>query len=148
MYNAMDALLLNETLWNYTASNRNDLRMGDGWNQEDLSLYSIDQRDNPLDINSGGRALRAVVRPFVRFVQGKPLAMRFNMKSGEFTLRFEAEPGIAAPTEIFVPRFQYPAGYEIEARGLSVLRDEANQLVLLTAASPGTCTVVITRKKE
>jgi hypothetical protein len=29
-----------------------------------------------------------------------------------------------------------------------VLRDEGNQLVVITAAAPGTCTVVITRKKE
>ncbi|NMC06284.1 MAG: cellulase family glycosylhydrolase [Candidatus Lokiarchaeota archaeon] len=147
MFNAMDSLLLNGTLWNYTASNRNDLRMGDGWNQEDLSLYSIDQRDNPSDINSGGRALRAVVRPFARFVQGKPLAMRFNMRSGEFTLRFEADPAIAAPTVIFVPRFQYPAGFEIEAHGLTVLRDEVKQVVTATASAAGRHEIVITRKK-
>ena len=44
MYNALDTLLIGSTLWNYSASNRNDLAIGDGWNQEDLSVYSRDQR--------------------------------------------------------------------------------------------------------
>ena len=36
MYDALDALLLSSTQWNYTVSNRNDAMVGDGWNQEDL----------------------------------------------------------------------------------------------------------------
>ena len=59
----MQCLLMNSTQWNYTASNRNDQAVGDGWNQEDLSIYSIDQRSDPADINSGGRALKGFVRP-------------------------------------------------------------------------------------
>ena len=47
MYNALDTLLINSTQWNYTASNRNDLAIGDGWNQEDLSIFSRDQQTNP-----------------------------------------------------------------------------------------------------
>ncbi len=64
MYNALDTLLISSTQWNYTASNRNDLAIGDGWNQEDLSIFSRDQQTNPADINSGGRALAGFVRPY------------------------------------------------------------------------------------
>ncbi len=148
MYNAMDKLLLNGTLWNYTASNRNDPRIGDGWNQEDLSAYSIDQRDDPADINSGARAIHGFVRPFPHFVQGIPLRLEFRTKSGFFTLEYKSNPQVPEPTTIYVPRIQYPDGYEIEARGLSIGRDEANQLVFVKASTPGEYTVVITRKKK
>ena len=69
MYNAMDTLMLHNTLWNYTASNRNDPRIGDGWNQEDLSIFSEDQNENPKDINSGARAILGWCRPYARFIQ-------------------------------------------------------------------------------
>jgi hypothetical protein len=78
MYNAMDRHLLNCTLWNYTASNRNDVSCGDGWNQEDLSVFSRDQLANNQDINSGGRAIEGFVRPFVRAVQGVLKEMKFD----------------------------------------------------------------------
>jgi hypothetical protein len=70
MYNAMDTHLLNSTQWNYTASNRNDAAIGDGWNQEDLSVFSRDQQANGADINAGGRAVDGFVRPYVRRTQG------------------------------------------------------------------------------
>jgi hypothetical protein len=148
MYNAMDKLLLNGTLWNYTASNRNDPRIGDGWNQEDLSVYSVDQRDDPADINSGARAIHGFVRPFPRLVQGIPSRVEFRAKPGSFTLEYQANPQVPEPTTIFVPRIRYPEGYEIEARGLAIDRDEANQLVSVKASAPGTYTVAITRKKK
>ncbi len=148
MYNAMDRLLLNGTQWNYTASNRNDPRIGDGWNQEDLSVFSIDQRDDPADVNSGARAIHGFVRPFPRFVQGIPLRLEFRSKSGSFTLEYQANPAIPEPTVIYVPRIQYPMGYEVVARGFSIHQDEANQLVSVTATAPGNCTVAITRKKK
>ena len=56
MYNALDRNLLSSTQWNYTASNRNDLSCGDGWNQEDLSVFSRDQQVDPANPDSGGRA--------------------------------------------------------------------------------------------
>ena len=58
---AMDDALVSYTLWNYTSDNTN--AHGDLWNDEDLSIFSRDQQTDPDDINSGGRALEAVVRP-------------------------------------------------------------------------------------
>ncbi|MBN1880915.1 MAG: cellulase family glycosylhydrolase [Deltaproteobacteria bacterium] len=143
MYNALDALMFNATLWNYTASNSNDLTIGDGWNQEDLSVYSRDQKDNPDDINSGGRALEGFVRPYPQYVQGTPKKIEFRRKMGLFTLVFDADPKIDAPTEIFVPNIQYPNGFRVEAGGLFVEEERAHQLVRIRAAEPGEVTVKI-----
>ncbi len=101
-YEVLDELLLSSTQWNYTASNRNDLRIGDGWNQEDLSVYSGDQRvdDSALD---GGRAVEGFCRPYVRCTQGVLSQMYYDAAQNMFTLEFTADPAIDAPTEVFVP---------------------------------------------
>src|SRR5208283_5940271 len=101
--------LIGSTQWNYTASNRNDLAIGDGWNQEDLSIFSRDQQTDPADINSGGRALAGFVRPYARATQGIPRTMKFDRISGTFEFVFECDPSAAGSTEIFVPRIQYRA---------------------------------------
>ena len=67
---ALEANLHHFTLWNYTADNTN--ARGDMWNDEDLSIFSRDQQGDPEDINSGGRALRAVLRPYPVATAGKP----------------------------------------------------------------------------
>jgi hypothetical protein len=120
MYDALDRLLLSSTQWNYTASNCNEAVCGDGWNQEDLSIFSRDQQDNPKNVDSGGRAVQGFSRPYARCIAGEPRAMSFDMTSGEFTLEFEAEPTIDGPTEIFIPAGQYPDGYHIVAPGCDI----------------------------
>jgi hypothetical protein len=117
MYDALDELRLHATLWNYSVSNRNDLRVGDGWNQEDLSIFSRDQQDNPANPDSGGRAVGGFCRPFVHFVQGKLLAMKFVPEQGSFTLEFDADPTIREPTEIYIPAWHFPDGYDLETDG-------------------------------
>jgi hypothetical protein len=112
-WRAMEANLLSGTLWNYTADNDN--QRGDQWNGEDLSIFSRDQQSDPYDINSGGRALEAIVRPYARKVAGEPLEMAFSLKDGHFSFAFRHYPDVEAPTEIFVPNLQYPDGYEVEA---------------------------------
>ncbi len=110
-YNAMDANLLNCTIWNYTADNTN--ARGDMWNDEDLSIFSRDQQDSN-DIHAGGRGLRAIVRPYARKIAGEPLKMHFDMASRVFELEFKHDPAVNVPTEIFVPDYQYPDGYKVE----------------------------------
>jgi hypothetical protein len=106
---ALDDALLSGTLWNYTADNSN--AHGDLWNGEDLSIFSRDQQRDPSDPDSGGRALSAVVRPYARAVAGEPLKMHFDRRRRVFELVVRPDPGVAAPTEIFIPDFQYPRGY-------------------------------------
>ena len=108
---ALDDALLSGTLWNYTADNSN--ARGDLWNGEDLSIFSRDQQSDPADLHSGGRALEAVVRPYARAVAGDPLRMHFDRRRRVFEFVFRHAPRVPAPTEIFVPAYQYPRGYEV-----------------------------------
>ena len=88
-YNAIDKNLLSSTIWNYTADNTNE--DGDHWNDEDLSIVS------------GGkpRAEKGWLRPYPMATAGIPLKFSWDGKKLDF--RFNANPEIKAPTEIFIP---------------------------------------------
>ena len=109
---ALEANLHHFTLWNYTADNTND--RGDMWNDEDLSIFSRDQQKNPDDINSGGRALSALLRPYPMATAGKPVAINFDYQTKEFSFRFQHDPEISEPTLIYLPSYQYPDGCQVE----------------------------------
>lgn len=103
--------LLSFTLWCYTGDNTNE--DGDGWNGEDLSLYSPDQRRG-LDENhkhyiyDGLRAPQAFVRPYASCVAGRPRESRFELQKGEYRLLFDGNGRSDLPTEIFVPKLWCP----------------------------------------
>jgi Glycoside hydrolase family 5 C-terminal domain/Cellulase (glycosyl hydrolase family 5) len=143
MYNALDSLLIGSTQWNYTASNRNDQAIGDGWNQEDLSIFSRDQQAGGNAPNDGGRALAGFVRPFARRIAGMPRAMRFDRTAGEFRFSYAAEAG--GETEIFVPALHFPNGYAIDIEGAEATMDGANQRLLLRARAAGTVSLLLRR---
>ena len=109
---AMDDGLVSYTLWNYTADNSN--ARGDQWNDEDLSIFSRDQQQDPSDLDSGGRALAAVVRPYAMATAGEPLRMSFNLRTRTFEFEFLHNPAVRAPTEFFLPRLQYPGGCRVK----------------------------------
>lgn len=71
--------------------------------------------------------------------------MRFDMMSGDFEFEFRHE--VDAPTEIFVPIFQYPDGYNVELSDgeFEINHDEQTLIVRHTNDRP-THTVRITRK--
>ena len=144
MYNALDALLMSSTQWNYTVSNRNDAMIGDGWNQEDLSIWSIDQTTDDADPNSGGRAVQGFCRPFVRAAQGTLLRQAFDRDTGAFTATVLAEPEIDAATELYVPAIHYPNGFEVSADGAAVVVEP--QLALVRTEREGELTIRITRR--
>jgi len=127
-FQALEANLLNCTLWNYTADNTNE--RGDMWNDEDLSIFSRDQQSDPADINSGGRALEAAVRPYARKTAGEPLRMAFDIKRHTFEFEFRHDPAVSAPTEIFVPNCQYPDGYVVEVSDGTYEVHRDNQAVI------------------
>ncbi len=111
-FRALEDNLLSCTLWNYTADNTN--ARGDLWNDEDFSIFSRDQQANPADLNSGGRALAAAVRPYAARIAGEPLEMSFDARRKVFRLVFRHDPHISAPTEIFIPNLHYPAGVQVQ----------------------------------
>jgi len=108
---ALDANLVNFTLWNYTADNTNE--RGDLWNDEDLSIFSRDQQTGVGGIHDGGRALEAVVRPYAFRIPGDLQNMSFDIHTKLFEVCFSYDPKVDAPLEIFVPDFQYPQGYDV-----------------------------------
>lgn len=122
---ALEDSLVNATIWNYSSNNTN--AHGDGWNGEDLSIFSRDQQHKPSNINSGGRGLPALLRPYARATAGEPLHMDFNFLSGIFDYSFRHDDTIAAPTEIYVPNFQYPDGLLVEVSDGTYEIDKDNQ---------------------
>ncbi len=144
MSDALDALGLSATWWNYSASNRNDPRAGDGWNQEDLSIFSRDQQDAGHD---GGRAVEGFARPYVRAAQGCLASQHFNRASGVFEARIDADPSIDAPTEIATPAAAYPTGVDVTIEGAcSTSLVEGAVRVFATGAGPISVTLTPRRK--
>ncbi len=119
-HDALDAAGLSSTIWNYTADNTNE--RGDGWNGEDLSIYSSDQARLPLPAGAdpreaGGRAIRGFCRPYPRATAGDPQSFRFDARTGDLEYRFRPDPAVAAPTELFLPPVHYPEGCSVEVEG-------------------------------
>ncbi len=142
-YRALEANLLNSTLWNYTPDNNNT--HGDLWNEEDLSIFSRDQQKDPNDPDSGGRALPAAVRPYARKTSGDLLRMSFDLKKRVFEMAFRHDPQVSAPTEVFVPRLHYPNGCQVVVSdGEYSLDLEAQVLLYQPSAERGEHTLRLT----
>ncbi|MHA1713730.1 MAG: cellulase family glycosylhydrolase [Candidatus Ranarchaeia archaeon] len=140
-YTVLDNLFLSSILWNYTADNTN--QWGDGWNMEDFSIFSHDQQSNPLDINSGGRAVKGFCRPYPRFTAGVPIKLMFNPKNRVFVFEFEADGNVDIPTEIYVPLVQYPHGYNVQLSNGYYERDMSRQVLYVFTSNSGAQTVRI-----
>jgi hypothetical protein len=112
VFRALEDNLLSCTLWNYTPDNTN-LR-GDLWNGEDFSIFCRDQQRRHAGIHSGGRALEAAVRPYPARMAGELQEMSFDSKTKVLRFSFRHDPQVTAPSEVFVPRLQYPNGMRVE----------------------------------
>jgi len=132
---AMDQALLSGTLWNYTPDNTN--KRGDNWNDEDLSIFSLDQAKDLSCVYSGGRALAAIVRPLLFRTAGTPITMKFDLRTRVFVAEFAPDPTVAAPTIVFVPHYQYPDGYVVEAPGGSYKKDAVTQSLIYSHTAEG-----------
>ena len=142
MYDALDALHLSSTQWNYTAGNQNNARIGDQWNQEDLSVYSLDQPE--------GRAVRGFCRPYAQALQGSLQQVSFELRTGVFNLVFEADPSVDSPTQIYLPTLQYPGGLTLTFDGpvLRHVHDPKTQLLLVWAKAVGIVSVTCIRHSQ
>ncbi|MDP9142898.1 MAG: cellulase family glycosylhydrolase [Pseudomonadota bacterium] len=134
MYDALDALLLSSTHWNYTASNRNDLRIGDGWNQEDLSIFSRDQHTDANDPDSGGRAVEGFCRPYVQRAQGRLQQCSYSAEAGTLMAVVDVDAGISAATEIFVPK-RFTGEIKVSVSGDAQWAFDARRRVIRVSAT-------------
>ena len=100
-YNAVDANLLHSTIWNYTADNTN--AVGDGWNNEDLSIFSEGKE----------RAVAGWKRPYPMAVAGELRAINWDRKQGVFRCRYRADGAIAAPAIIYLPAEWFGPGTKV-----------------------------------
>ncbi len=119
---------LSTAFWNYTADNDN--LHGDQWNGEDLSIYSSDQRSDPDDINSGGRALEGFIRPYVIATAGKLVNMNYQDSNRTLRVTIEHDPTISHLTELYVPSLQYPNGWIARASHGHIAANDSIQHLL------------------
>ncbi|MHB1921018.1 MAG: cellulase family glycosylhydrolase [Chitinophagaceae bacterium] len=125
---AMEKNLVGYAIWNYTPDNTNS--HGDHWNGEDLSIFSKSQQKDPADINSGGRALDAVIRPYPYALPGTPTRFGYEYKKRKFFLQFTSDPKITAPAEIFLPEYEFGKGYRVDYSDGRVGKDKTGQYLL------------------
>ncbi|WCL50574.1 glycoside hydrolase family 5 protein [Leptospira sp. GIMC2001] len=146
MYNAIDSLGIHSCLWNYTATNRNDLMIGDQWNQEDLSIYSIDQIDesflssvtNGQGYGSGGRAIEGFSRPYPKFISGNEISFRFDRRKNSFDIQYTVEEwNLPYPTEIFIPEVHFPQGFVVLSKSGDIEWSYDNQLLTVDSKTTG-----------
>jgi len=133
--------LLNYTLWNYTSDNTNE--RGDNWNGEDLSVFSLSQQENPLDINSGGRALDAAIRPYPVKIAGTLTEYQYDYKKKVLTIAFTTDSISALPTEIFLPEYIYGNDFFIEAGSVRFSFDRQEHILLCYPEKEGEQRILI-----
>jgi hypothetical protein len=127
-FQVMEALKLHSTIYNYTPTNTNS--RGDGWNTEDLSIFSRSEQKNPADLNSGARTLKAFLRPYPKFIAGKISLLNYDMKKRVFILRFHHFENMPMPTEIFIPATIYSKGFNQQLSDGTATFDSQNQMLL------------------
>jgi hypothetical protein len=148
-YDEIDARLMSCTQWNYTASNANHPRVGDGWNLEDLSIFSRDQQHEGLwpAPDAGGRALHGFVRPWVPHTQGRLLGCRFSddpADGARLELELALDPAIDADTVVVLPRLRFPGGVLVQgADGLDLRHEPQAQRLCLRTKRAGRWRVVV-----
>jgi len=135
---------LHYTLWNYTADNTNE--RGDQWNGEDLSIFSYNQQTDPTDINSGGRALDAAVRPYPRKVAGVLNEYQYDYAEKELFLTIEVNKLSTYPTEIHLPEFIYNDGFTVYSTEKKLAFDSEEHILLYTPDKKGIHRIIIRKE--
>jgi hypothetical protein len=92
----------------------------------------------------GVSLVRRLVRTYARATAGTRLAMSFDVRTGAFDYRYQADARIVAPTEIFVSPPHYPDGDVVSVRGGQVVEKTRTRL-LVRATGSGEVNVVVRR---
>lgn len=89
----------------------------------DEGLFSNDAKMSTVK----AAKVRVLVHPYPQVVAGIPTAMSWNPVTRVLTFSYRPRPGIG-PTEVFVPRLDYPHGYTVEVRGGTVQKGRPRML--------------------
>jgi len=89
LYSVFDALKISGTFWEASMS-------AVIWNMENTSVFNPDGTVRP--------AARSLDRPYPRAVAGTIKSFAFDPEGPKFELTWQEQPGISAPTEIYLPR--------------------------------------------
>ncbi|OLL25534.1 putative glycosyl hydrolase [Neolecta irregularis DAH-3] len=125
---ALEGAMLNYTFWTYCATNSH--KWGDGFNGEDVSVWSSDNMKESSDtasinsmsqlslspmneIASGARAFVAFARPSPILTAGEPLGYSFDLRNITFTFDFQPFEKVGLST-LYIPDFHFKRNIEIE----------------------------------
>lgn len=142
-FRVIEKNLLNYTLWNYTADNTNE--RGDNWNGEDLSVFSLSQQKYPEDIDSGGRALIAAIRPYPKKIPGKLTSYEYFYKNRELRVSFDVLSEVKYPAEIFIPEYVYGDDFEVYVTNGKLFFDKKERILLYYPSGKREHVIVIKR---
>lgn len=132
MASALDAALMSWTYWAYSGAADNSTLVGDATKA-------------PAGSNLHDGVLALIDRPSPREVAGTPTSWSFDTASRAFAFEYATKlpagaAGAGMPTEVYVPRGQYPAGYAVKVSGASVVSSPTAGRLTLCAA-PGAAKV-------
>lgn len=143
-FNIVEKNNLHYTLWNYTADNNN--KRGDHWNGEDLSVFSLSQQSNNADINSGGRALDAAVRPYPKKINGVLNSYSWDYKKQQVTIVITNKELSDYPTEIHLPPYVFNDEFYVYSTDGDLAYDKKENVLMYWPKSVGQHQLVITKK--
>ncbi|AEJ20673.1 cellulase family glycosylhydrolase [Gracilinema caldarium] len=111
-YKAIESLFLHATIWNYTPDNTH--ARGDGWNDEDLSIFS----------EGSPRAMEGWHRPFPRAIAGTPEFFSWNYRRKEVQFIYRTSTNAEGPTEIYLHTSHVGQAPKIEVAAFPTDRQE------------------------
>jgi hypothetical protein len=121
-YAAFAAVAAGTTYWSYSKGGSYSVLDADGVEKKTL--------------------LAALVRPWPERVAGTPVSYGFDAATTTFTLTYEPEPTMTAPTVIRVPERVYPGGYQVECGGCTTERS-AGELRVVKPQAGASVTVTL-----
>jgi endoglycosylceramidase len=105
--------------------------------------------DAPGNLNRP--VLQALARPYPQLISGEPTSWSFDPASRVFTLRYRTRRvsggqfRAGSPTEVFIPRLQYPSGYRVTVTGAKVTSPPtAGRLILRSESHAADVRVEVT----
>jgi endoglycosylceramidase len=106
-YEGMSAVAASATYWDYSGS---------------YGLIGDDGNEQPSIVDS-------VVRPYPEAIAGTPLGWTFDAATRAFSVRYQADANITAPTVLSLPARAFPNGFQVLCVGCSAVQSGAYAII-------------------